>query len=61
MIYHLTSNAKLFANDTSLFSVVHDSNTSVKKLNDDWKKLMIGLSNESYLPTQEVIHRPTHL
>ena len=27
---NLTSNAKLFANDTSLFSVVHDVNTSAK-------------------------------
>ena len=35
---NLTSNAKLFADDTSLFSVVHDVNTSVKELNDDLKK-----------------------
>ena len=27
---NLTSNVKLFANDTSLFSVVHDVNTPVK-------------------------------
>ena len=36
---NLTSNAKLFADDTSLFSVVHDVNTSAKKLNDDMKKV----------------------
>ena len=36
---NLTSNAKLFADDTSLFSVVHDVNTSPKKLNDDMKKV----------------------
>ena len=29
---HLTSNAKLFANDTSLFSVVFDVHTSVKRV-----------------------------
>ena len=36
---NLISNAKLFADDTSLFSVVHDVNTSPKKLNDDMKKV----------------------
>ena len=35
---NLTSNAKLFADDTSIFSVVHDVNTSAKELNDDLKK-----------------------
>ena len=36
----------LFADDTSLFSVVHNVNTSAKELNDGLrKKLMIGLSN----------------
>ena len=36
---NLTSNAKLFADDTSLFSVVHDVNTSAKELNDHLKKV----------------------
>ena len=31
----LSSNAKLFANDTFLFSVIHDSNTSALELNND--------------------------
>ena len=35
---NLTSNSKLFAGDVSLFSVVHDVNTSAKELNDDSKK-----------------------
>ena len=35
---NLTNNAKLFAGDT-LFSVVHDVNTSAKELNDDLKKV----------------------
>ena len=35
---NLTSNAKFFADDTSMFSVVHDVNTSSKELNDDLKK-----------------------
>ena len=32
---HLSSNKKL-ANDTSLFWVIHDVNTSVDELNGDW-------------------------
>ena len=35
----LTNNAKRFAGDKSLFSVVHDVNTSAKDLNDDLKKV----------------------
>ena len=36
---NFASNAKLFADDTSLFSVVHDVNTSAEELNDDLKKV----------------------
>ena len=36
---NLTSNAKLFADDTSLFSVVHSVNTSAKELTGDLKKV----------------------
>ena len=36
---NLTSDAKHFAGDTSLFSVVHDVNTSAKELNDDLKNV----------------------
>ena len=35
----LSSNPKLFADDTSLFSVVHDKNTSAKELNNDLRKI----------------------
>ena len=35
----LSSNAKQFADDTSLFSVVHDINTSAIELNSDLKKI----------------------
>ena len=35
----LSSNAKLFTDDTSLFSVVHDINTSAIELNKDLKKI----------------------
>ena len=35
----LSSNAKLFADDTSLFSVVHYINTSAIELNSDLKKI----------------------
>ena len=41
---NLTSNAKSFADVTSLFSIVDDINTSANELNDDFKKLMIGFS-----------------
>ena len=36
---NLTSNANLFTNDTSLFSVVHDVNATAKELNDDLKNV----------------------
>ena len=45
---NLTSNAKLFADDTSLFSVVHDVNTSAKELNDDSKKVNDQAFNNSF-------------
>ena len=35
----LSSNAKLFADNTSLFSVVYDTNTSTIELNSDLKLL----------------------
>ena len=41
----MISNAKPFTDDTSLFSVAHDLKISAKELNDDLKKLTIGLSN----------------
>ena len=45
---NLSSNAKLFDDDTSLFSVVHDINTSAIELNSDLKKnKWFGLSMEN--------------
>ena len=35
----LSSNVKLFADDTSLFFVIHDSNTSALELNSDFSKI----------------------
>ena len=35
----LFSNAKLFADDTSLFSVIYDSNTSALEVNSDLAKI----------------------
>ena len=35
----LSSNAKLFADDTSLFSVIHDSNSSALELSNDLAKI----------------------
>ena len=34
----LSTNAKLFADDTSLFSVIHDTQTSENNLNKDLEK-----------------------
>ena len=36
---NLESSAKLFANDTSLFSIVYNLSESVNLLNDDLKKI----------------------
>ena len=36
---NLSSNPKLFADDTSLFSVVHDTNQSGVNFNDDLEKI----------------------
>ena len=35
----IKSECKLFANDVSLFSVVHDINTSASDLNEDFEKI----------------------
>ena len=35
----LTTNVKLFADDTSLFSIVHNMNTSTTNLNNDLNKI----------------------
>ena len=35
----LSSNAKLFADNTSLFSVVHNASTTAKELNNDLVKI----------------------
>ena len=40
----LSSIAKLFADDTSLFSVVHNANTTAKELNND----LVKISNWAY-------------
>ena len=36
---NLSSNVKLFADDTSLLSVTHDVNVSARELNDDLRKI----------------------
>ena len=58
----LSSNIKLFADDTSLFSVVHDVNASARKINDDLKKIYkwafqwkISFNPDPSKKTQEVI------
>ena len=35
----LSSNAKIFGNDTLLFTVVHNVNTSVTETNNDFNKI----------------------
>ena len=39
LLEELSSNAKLFADNTSLFSVIHESNTSALELNSDLAKI----------------------
>ena len=58
----LSSNAKLFADDTSLFSVIHDSNTSALELNSDLAKInrwafqwKMSFNPDPKKQTQEVI------
>ena len=58
---NLTSNAKYFADDTSLFSVVHDVSISAKDLNDDLEKLMTGLSNGKLVSTKIQANKPRKL
>ena len=58
----LSSNAKLFADDTSLFSVVHDVDISANELNNylfqinkwafQWK---MGFNPDPSIKTQEII------
>ena len=58
----LSSNAKLFADDTSLFSVVLNANTTAKELNNDLVKISrwpyqwkMSFSSDPSKQTQEVI------
>ena len=58
----LSSNAKLFADETSLFSVVHDINTSSIELNSDLKKIndwafqwKMTFNPDSSMQAQEII------
>ena len=69
LLDNLTRKAKLFADDTSLFSIIHEVYTSAKELNDDLKMLMIRLSNGKWseqrgpgsLFQSQIRDRPTHL
>ena len=58
----LSSNAKLFADDKSLFSVIHDSNTTSNELNDDLVKISnwacqwnMSFNPDPYKQAQEII------
>ena len=42
---NLSSSPKHFADDTTLFSLVRDLNTSANEIDDDFKKLRLGLIN----------------
>ena len=55
---HLTSNEKLFGDDASLFSVVHDVNTSAKELNEYLKKLIIRLSDGNWISILSRANKP---
>ena len=69
LLDNLTRKAKLFADDTSLFSIIHEVYTSTKEWNDDLKMLMIRLSNGKWSEQRgpgsffqsQIRDRPTHL
>ena len=42
LIYGLSSNAKLFADGASLFSVIHNANTTAKEFNNDLLKIRLA-------------------
>ena len=61
----LSTNAKLFANDRSLFSVIHDSHTSANALNKDLEMIQnwafqweMNFNPDPTKQTQEVIFGP---
>ena len=51
----LISNHKLFADDTSVFSVFQNINLSAKNLDDDLKKWTMNFNPDSDNQAQEVI------
>ena len=57
---NLSSNAKCFADDTFIFSVVQDVHTSTEELQDDLKRIMNGLSNRKFVIT-EIHHGSTKI
>ena len=46
LVENVGSDAKLFADDTSLFTVVYDESTAADQLNRDIKVIRLGLSME---------------
>ena len=67
LFHDLTTNIKLFADDTSLFSVVHNMNTSTINLNNDLNKIRkwaiqwnISFNPDPSKQTQEVIFSKKH-
>ena len=47
----LSTNAKLFADETSLFSVIHDSQTSANVIHKDLQMTITGLFNRKSVLT----------
>ena len=49
VLMHLSCNVELFADDTTLFFIIHDINVSAEELNEDLKKNQrSGFSVENY-------------
>ena len=59
LVDNFSSNVKLFAYDTSLFSVIHNVNASGRELNDDLKMIikLVFLGKMSFKQAQEIIFR----
>ena len=55
---NLSSNVKIFANDTILFSVIHDINVFAGEFNEDLKKkFATGLFNGKWLLVQMLVNK----
>ena len=56
---NLSSNVKLFTNDTSLFSLIHDVSVSTGELNEDLRKINGEWKMENYFQWKTIFNPDT--